>query len=941
MFALRSLIYTLVCTFTFISLAASAEPVAWDGPGAKGWHTMRSTHFEVHYPASDPTYHELAERSLAIAESVHQELVPFFATMPDRRTQLVLSDDQDTANGWATFFPFAQIRLYLTPPHSLSGLENYGDWLSLLIRHEYVHILQMEMGRGAVKSGRSLFGRFPYLFPHTFVTPMLIEGLAVYHETDYSAGTGRLASSWYEMQMRAEVQSGEFASLGEAVISSRDWPYGQYYLYGAFFVEYLIETHGEEALKQWLHAVSGELIPYISLKSLTRQVYGASFDELWSDFRLSMFERFGGDQHHVAEAPYTSPLRQQISGSDGQALYYVHRDDENRPILQRCTGLSIPCEHLADGDDITSIDVSDAGEVVAVKGRVYPSGRYTRDLWQLRAGKWIPLTTNARVAHARWLPDGSGFLYTRFSAGHSELILLSLDGEESLLWRGGYGQYIGEFDIDAAGSRIVATYKRPGYSWELAEMKLYQADWQVLTNSSATEGTPRFTGDNRLLFVADYQGQFELFEWKDGAAMALAVENDRGESDAHTVNASGLFDPWITGDLLWVQQYTAQGFVQVHMEVPLARGQVSQGPDYQNSSDIDDIVLSEPEAYQPWSTLRPHYWFPIVYGDQDSTHVGLVTSGSDALGRHNYQLQFAYGSEQRAVDLNLSYQFERWLLAYSNEYELLDINPTVDGFSVIQDQQWLLARNWLVEAMRGRLGLHSGVVSQRRSLERVEPAVIANGPRSTEQHSLGLAMTFNDQHVLLHSPGGYGPAGYVVVEDFSLLNDEWSGLHSQLSLSWMGDLPGRQTLMVSFDLGVASEEAPGFTLGGLPPREDNALFGREQLSLRGYDAGNQFGRYFDRERVTWATQLASINDNWGIWPFGADDLEMRLFAERGRAWSDATDGDNEAMLGVGGEFRLNSIVGYRVQVPVVIGIAHGLRGAGAETQGYFGVQATF
>ena len=157
----------------------------------------------------------------------------------------------------------------------------------------------------------------------------------------------------------------------------------------------------------------------------------------------------------------------------------------------------------------------------------------------------------------------------------------------------------------------------------------------------------------------------------------------------------------------------------------------------------------------------------------------------------------------------------------------------------------------------------------------------------------------------------------------------------------MGDLPGRQTLMVSFDLGVASEEAPGFTLGGLPPREDNALFGREQLSLRGYDAGNQFGRYFDRERVTWATQLASINDNWGIWPFGANDLEMRLFAERGRAWGDATDGDNEAMLGVGGEFRLNSIVGYRVQVPVVIGIAHGLRGAGAETQGYFGVQATF
>ena len=53
---------------------------------------------------------------------------------------------------------------------------------------------------------------------------------------------GRLASSWYQMQMCEEVRSGHFASLGEAAIASRDWPYGQYYLYGAFFTEYLMQN---------------------------------------------------------------------------------------------------------------------------------------------------------------------------------------------------------------------------------------------------------------------------------------------------------------------------------------------------------------------------------------------------------------------------------------------------------------------------------------------------------------------------------------------------------------------------------------------------------------------------------------------------------------------------------------------------------------------------
>lgn len=939
--ALRSLIGTWICFATVMLPVAVAEPVAWDGPGSTGWETMRSAHFEVHFPSSDSTYYALAERSLAIAESTHEELVPFFASAPDQPTHLVLSDDRDTANGWATSFPFAQIRLYLTPPSSLSGLENYGDWLSLLIRHEYVHILQLEMGRDVVQRGRSLFGRFPYLFPHNFVTPMLIEGLAIYHETDYEAGTGRLASTWYQMQMRAEVQSGEFASLGEAAISSRDWPYGQYYLYGAFFVEYLIATYGEEALKQWLHAVSGELIPYIGLQRLTRRVYGASIDDLWNGFKDSMFARFEGGRRIIKDAAYTSPMRQQITGSNDQALYQVVQDDENRPRLQRCTGFITQCEHLADGTDITSIDVSDTGQVVAVKGSLYPSGRYTRDLWRLRDGKWSPLTTNSRVAQVRWLPDGSGFLYTRFLAGYSELALLSLDGDESVLWRGEYGEYVGEFDIDATGSRIVAAYKRPGYSWSLAEMRLNQPKWHVLTDSSATEGSPRFTGDNRLLFVADYRGQFELFEWTNGDVVSLQLSNGESDSAEQVVDGFGLFDPWIIDDQLWIQQYTAHGFVQSRLALPHSAGQVSTPPDTQKRTDVDDVALSEVEAYQPWSTLRPQYWFPIVYGDQDSTYVGLLTSGSDALGRHNYQLQFAYGSEQQALDLDFSYQFERWLLVYRNEYELLDINPEVEGLSVIQDQQWLLARNWLAQGLRGRLGLHSGVVSQRRLFARVEPAVIVDGARATTQHSVGLALTLNDQYALLHAPGGYGHAGYIVVEDFSLLNDERSGLHSQLSLSWMKDLPGRQTLTLSFDAGVASAGAPGFTLGGLPPREDNALFGREQLSLRGYDTANQIGRFYDRERITWSSQLASINNNLGIWPLGADDLEMRLFAERGRAWTKQTNRDSDAMIGVGGELRLNSIVGYRIQVPVVIGVAHGLKGAGAETQSYFGVQATF
>ena len=924
LFSMLIIAFTLVAAL--LSTTAQAEPVAWDGPGAEGWLTRSSEHFDAHYPASDPAYERLAIRALNIAEQVHTDLMPFFTTEPTGRTQLVLSDDQDFANGWATFFPFSQIRLYLTPPHELSGLENYGDWLSLLIRHEYVHILHLEMGRGLTKDLRPVFGRLPFFFPHSFISPMLIEGLAVYLETDYDAGTGRLASSWYQMQMQQEVRSGNFASLGEAAISSRDWPYGQYYLYGAFFIEYLVRTYGEDRLKLWLNLYSGEIIPYLMLDNTARTVYGRSFETLWAEFRQAMSVRFDATQPPVVPQPGAT-LRQQVTGSDGQAVYYVARDDEDRPYLQRCTGLDRECTRLADGRDISWLDVNSDGEVIAVRGMTYASGRYSADLWRLRDGAWIPVTRGARIARARWLPDGSGFLASSFRAGASHLMLLSAEGEETLLWRGEYGEYIGDFDIHADGQQVVAAYKEPGQSWNLATTDLMHDGWKRLTDTRSTEVAPRYTANERLLFVADYDGYPGLYEWQNGTVIPL----DSG--------LSGEVDPWITGDRLWSQVYTANGFLLRNSDIPQARGDILKEEDAHVFRLPEGALVSPAEPYSPWSTLRPHYWAPVLYGTEDTTFIGFSTGGTDALGRHSYQVDVAYGTEQAAFDATLMYQYERWLLAYDVENELIDFNPQSDGFSVLKDQQWRLQRNWLLRAMRDRLGLHAGLVSRRISLETLEPQVILEGDRSAERHSAGLALTYNDQRSLLLAPGGYGPSAEFIVEDFSLLNDDYSGVHAQGGATWMTDLPGRQTLVFNVLGGIASEGAPGWLMGGLPPQEDNALFGREQFSLRGFDSNNQSGRYFDRERLTYAAQLSAINDNWSIWPIGLDDVQLALYIERGRAWSESTDPD--AMVGVGAEFRLNTIVGYRLVVPVVLGVAQGIQGIGSETQGYFGVQFTY
>lgn len=98
------------------------------------------------------------------------------------------------------------------------------------------------------------------------MTPsFMLEGLAVYQETNQAAGYGRLQGTGYDMQMRMEVASGEVKSLNQVAVASREWPLGYNYLYGAYFVQYLADTYGDEKVGEFLTSYSRKVIPFFCL----------------------------------------------------------------------------------------------------------------------------------------------------------------------------------------------------------------------------------------------------------------------------------------------------------------------------------------------------------------------------------------------------------------------------------------------------------------------------------------------------------------------------------------------------------------------------------------------------------------------------------------------------------------------------------------------------
>ena len=204
------------------------------------WQTLSTEHFNIHFA---PKQRELASTTARLAERLHRELAPQLDWQPAEPTEIVLADDSDFANGSANPLPFNQIDLIVSPPEAGAFLEitDETDWLYQVLRHEYVHILQLDAATGAPAGLRRTLGRNLFSFPALFQPTWVIEGLATDLESDANRHTGRGDNSHMAMSMRAELLSG-VKSLNAVSLGANlhRWPAGAApYLYGMHFFQFL------------------------------------------------------------------------------------------------------------------------------------------------------------------------------------------------------------------------------------------------------------------------------------------------------------------------------------------------------------------------------------------------------------------------------------------------------------------------------------------------------------------------------------------------------------------------------------------------------------------------------------------------------------------------------------------------------------------------------
>ncbi|HEY0134687.1 MAG TPA: hypothetical protein VGB85_11420, partial [Nannocystis sp.] len=255
------------------------------------WRTLQTTHFVIHYHQGEE---DAAERASRLLERAHARLSVGLGHEPFLRTQVVIVDNTDEANGVANAVPFPRLTANLTAPNSMSVLESYDDWLDILLTHEYTHVVHLDTVHGIPRLVNAVlgFGVLGKVWSPNIIQPRwMVEGLASYEESRLGS-QGRRRSAQFDMMLRMAVLEHGFLPIDRVSSGANVFPHGtSAYLYGLHFMSYIGTRYGHDKLRELSHVFGGQAIPFGINRAMSK-VLGVDFEQLWEEFELDTTRRF-------------------------------------------------------------------------------------------------------------------------------------------------------------------------------------------------------------------------------------------------------------------------------------------------------------------------------------------------------------------------------------------------------------------------------------------------------------------------------------------------------------------------------------------------------------------------------------------------------------------------------------------------------------------------
>ncbi len=945
------------------------------------WHTIETPHFKITYYSGEA---EVAQHVAELAEAIHARLAPAVGWSPSERTEILLTDYTDGANGSASALPFNAVRLFVTAPDDLSPLGDYDDWYQELVTHEYTHILHTDHIRGIPALVNVLLGKT--LAPNQVEPRWMLEGLAVFEESTRTSG-GRLRSSLWNMYMRADVLENNVAPLDVFSNTPRRWPQANiWYLYGSFFMQWIAQTYGEDAIRRMIDDYSWQIIPY-SINRSVRRATGKTFEELFPSFVETLRREYGVQIDKVRARGLREGTRLTFAGQGAQHprfipasawpehtgdVLYLRDDGHDRgglyalPLVRDAQGVVAGArerdrELLIRTSGGTAASFEPNGAVVFNSVDIVQNLFFYDDLFELGAGKKSP--SGLEGGRVRWSngwraiepdvsPDGRRVVFVTNHRGTTTLQIadLTADGPTNvrpLVPPSRFDQaFTPRWSPD--GTHVAYSSWTKGGFRDIRLVDVRNGSFTDVTHDRAIDGDPSFSPDGRwLVFHSDRTfGITNVFAYQLATGALKQVTNVR----------NGAFQPEVSPDgksLVYVG-YTSRGFDLFAM--PFDEREWLEALPY-----VDDRPTPPPEPahrafevhdYDPFDTLRPrHYSVQITPGNFGQAII-VTAAGEDLAGHHAVSASLTTEVERPELQPDLQYAYGR-----------LPVDLTLHLYRTLTPRGgYQLGQNYAPDWVQESAGVETGVSyalprafdSQSFALtysfariagtlpapiDKLDPYESPGIPARGALGFVHLGWGYSNAESYLWSVGaerGLALSASLDLTDPALASD-FHGYAVNFNFSTYHPMPWlkHHTLALHVGGGTSGGNYPGrglFYVGGFVdlPLVDvvrNSLI-QGGIVLRGYPVVEEAGANYALFNAEYRFPILNVDRGISTLPVFLNRIWGTVFLDYGSAFDLATQA--EFKTGTGAELLFDTQLGYILDFTFRAGYARGLSSDGID-----------
>ena len=868
--------------------------VAQVHPGGR-WLTLETAHFRVHVRAGTKA---LGVEAAADAETAYAALAARLPP-PGRRIEVIIGDNADYTNGFATEYPVPTAFVLAAPPVGDIELGNYDTWLHVGLAHELTHVFELDLARGWWRLARGLFGRMPGLFPNLYAPDWLIEGLAVDYESGVT-GRGRADGTFHRAIVGAQVAELGALPIDAAIGAGPRWPDGyRPYAFGSQFLEWATSVYGDSTVPRLVRETARRPIPYLWLSGALRPVAGLSLSEAWHSWQDALLTAAARDARPRREGaggtvllrglreavpPRVSPDGREIlfaddRGRDTPRLAALERGSGRVRALARLNGAPALAYDAAGGVVLSQLDFTDPYTALS-------------DLWEVSAaGTEQRVTRGSRLRDPDVAPDGA-VVAARLGGGRSELVVR--DGAIRPLTPGEPGVEWAQPRFSPDGRTIAAVRQRDGWP----QIVLLDRSGRLLrqvTDDSALSRTPAFSPDGRWLFwSSDRSGSAQVYATRPG--------DPAGPLWLVTREPFGAYAPAPAPDSVFYLAYHHDGFSLAAVAFDTAQWRAVSGAPPERTAHAPPaatapgaaaapprpVIVAE-HPYHVFPSLLPQYWLPVGQSGGGAGSIGVLTSGQDVLGRHVYGATVSVGTgiEAGTWAASVGYVYTRlvpWLVeaSYSRSQLLVDTAALAPLACCRTDETANASLVWRYVRWRTQVATSAGAEYERiGTVRRAGPVAsfaaahvtqpdFAISPQDGWTFTATARERWRTDTALEYHEARLGVTGYRALPLGGFA-------HAVLAVRGSAGILGG-TERVVYGVGGIPESsvelAPGLALGGSV----------RTFPVRGYGPDALLGRSAAAASVELRLPLALVGRGLGLLPVYLDRMSLALFADAGAAW---------------------------------------------------------